>query len=114
MITQIAEKEAIFNFYTDILTYDEKDAVEYESKEVYAKKVSTFFDEVPGECTQAELIRAVWNASISDDIPKEQQNPTIVLGYVKAGGRITLFEGDQSNKTVKLEKNDKIIVFTNH
>lgn len=114
MITQIGEKEAIFNFYTDILTYDEEDAEEYQSKEVYCKKVSTFFEEVPKECTEAELIRAVWNASVSDSIPKEKQNPTIVLGYVKQDGKLTLFEGDQQDKKVKLEKSDKIIVFTNH
>ena len=114
MITQIGEKEAIFDFYTDILTYDTESATEYESKEVYVKKVSAFFDEMPKECTAAELIRAVWFASTSSDIPKEKQNPTIVLGYVKQDGKITLFEGDQTNKKVKLDKQDKIIVFTNH
>lgn len=114
MITQIGEKEAIFDFYTDILTYDAEGTDAFESKEVYTKKVSAFFDELPGECTEGELIRAVWNASVSSDIPKEKQNPTVVLGYVKPGGRITLFEGDQWNRKVNLENNDKIIVFTNH
>lgn len=114
MITQIGEKEAIFDFYTDILTYDIEESEEFESKEVYTKKVSAFFEELPGECTEEELIRAVWNASVDPEIPKEKQNPTVVLGYVRPGGRITLFEGDQSYRKVKLEKNDKIIVFTNH
>lgn len=114
MITQIGEKEAIFDFYTDILTYDDEDAVEYQSKEVYTKKVSAFFDEVPKECTEAEFIRAVWQASVDVTIPKEKRNPTIALGYVKPGGRVTLFHGDQSNETVKLEEQDKVIVFTNH
>lgn len=114
MITQIGEKEAIFDFYTDILTYDSEDALAYESKEVYAKKVSTFFEEVPKECTEAEFVRAVWNASIDESIPKEKRNPTIVLGYVKKNGDVTLFHGDQANRTVKLDKQDKIIVFTNH
>ncbi len=114
MITQIGEKEAIFDFYTDILTYDTEDADAYESKEVYTKKVSAFFEKIPGECTEEELIRAVWNASVDPSIPKEKQNPTVVLGYVKPGGRITLFEGDRTVRKVRLEKNDKIIVFTNH
>lgn len=114
MITQISEKEAIFDFYNDILTYDSDGVDCFESKEVYAKKVSAFFDEIPAECTEAELIRAVWNASVSDDIPKEKQNPTLVLGYVKKDGSITLFADDQESHTVKLEKTDKIIVFTNH
>lgn len=114
MITQIGEKEAIFDFYTDILTYDTEVTDAYQSKEVYIKKVSTFFDEVPTECTVAELIRAVWKASTDSSIPKAKQNPTIVLGYVKQNGKVTLFEGDQSNKIVKLDNQDKIIVFTNH
>ena len=113
MITQISEKEAIFDFYTDILTYDSGETDVYQSKEVYAKKVSTFFEEIPAECTEAELVRAIWNASVSDDIPKEKQNPTIALGYVKKNGSIKLFPGDKS-APVKLESGDKIIVFTNH
>ncbi len=114
MITQVGEKEAIFNFYSDILTYDTGETEEYSSKEIYTKKVSTFFEEIPGECTAAELIRGVWNASVSSDIPVAKQNPTVVLGYVKPGGRITLFEGDQTDIPVKLEKQDKLIVYTNH
>ena len=113
MITQIGEKEAIFDFYSDILTYDTANAESYESKEVYAKKVSSFFEEVPKKCSAAQLIRAVWNASIDESLPKEKRNPTIVLGYVKQDGSVTLFHGDQS-ETVELEASDKIIVFTNH
>ena len=114
MITQIGEKEAIFDFYCDILTYDTGETQEYESKEVYAKSAAAFFEEVPAECTAEELIRAVWDASIDRSVPKEKQYPTIVLGYVKPGGKIHLFAGDQSKDRVKLEAEDKIIVFTNH
>ncbi len=114
MITQIVEKEAIFNFYTDILTYDTGDGTHYDSKEIYTKKVSAFFDEIPGKCTAAELVRGVWNSSVSSEIPVDKQNPTIVLGYVKPGGKIVLFEGDQTSLPVQLEPADKLIVFTNH
>ncbi|MCQ2529146.1 MAG: hypothetical protein MJ108_08550 [Saccharofermentans sp.] len=114
MVTQIGEKEAIFNFYTDILTYDEEDAGGFESKEVYCKKVSQFFDELPGECTQLEFVRAVWSASINPSIPKDKQSPTIALGFVKPGGQVTLFEGDLASNRMKLDKNDKVIVYTNH
>ena len=114
MITQIGEKEAIFDFYTDILTYDLEGSEIYQSKEVYAKKVSSFFDEVPGECTEGEFIRAVWNASTDAAIPAEEQNPTVALGYVKPGGRVTLFAGDQTEHRVCLKNTDKVIVFTNH
>ena len=114
MITQIGEKEAIFDFYADILTYDEEDSKEYKSKEVYTKKVSTFFEQLPGECSEDEFIRAVWKSSIDSSIPIEQQNPTIALGYVKPGGQVRLFGSDQSYTKMKLESRDKVIVFANH
>ena len=114
MITQIGEKEAIFDFYTDILTYDDENVVEYQSKEVYTKKVATFFDELPEECTEEEFVHAVWNSSIDSSIPKEEQNPTIALGYVKPGGKVRLFGRDQSSVKMKLDMRDKVIVFTNH
>ena len=112
MITQIGEKEAIFEFYNDILTYDEDDS-SFDSKEIYTKKVSTFFKEVPAECTEQELIRALWFASVDPSVPEEKRYPTLALGYVKPGGQVTLF-GGEPNAKVKLEKRDKIIVFTNH
>lgn len=111
MITQIGEKEALFDFYTDILTYDTGDEGVYESKEIYVKKVSAFFDELPAPCTAEELVRAVFKASVDS---ADSRNPTIVLGYVKPGGRMILFEGDQSQIYVSLEPKDKLIVFSNH
>ncbi|MBQ9428077.1 MAG: hypothetical protein IJU41_00885 [Clostridia bacterium] len=114
MITQIGEKEAIFEFYADILTYDEESATGYQSKEVYSKKVSAFFDEIPAECSEEEFIRAVWNSSVDPSVPQDQRNPTIALGYVKPGGNIRLFGGDQSDTQMRLESRDKVIVFTNH
>ena len=113
MITQIGEKDTIFNFFTDILSYDEAEDC-YQSKEVYAKKVSSFFNKLPDRCTEAELVRAVWKASTDASIPKEKQNPTLVLGYVKPGGIMTLFGRNQKSHYVTLEEKDRIIVFTNH
>ena len=40
--------------------------------------------------------------------------PTIVLGYVRHGGDIVLFSGNQRQIGVELCENDKLIVFTNH
>lgn len=114
MITQIGEKEALFDFYTDILTYDTEEAEGYQSKEIYTKKVNRLFNECPKPCTAEELIRAVYNSSIDESLPLEQQNPTIALGYVKPGGRMVLFEGDQANIEVRIEVKDKLIVFSNH
>lgn len=107
MMTQIAEKEALFEFYNDILTYDEDCENGYESKEVYAKKVSSFFNTIPRISTAAELIRAVYDAS-------PQDNKAIVLGYVTSGGKIVLFDGNQEKTYVQLGSQDKLLVFGNH
>lgn len=114
MITQIGEKDAIFDFYQDILVYDEDGDDSYQSKEIYVKKAKDFFVELPGECTADKLIRGVFNASYDPDIPAEKQNISIVLGVVKQDGDISLFSGDQSDINVKIGENDKIIVFSNH
>ena len=114
MITQIGEKDAIFNFYQDILVYDDESEDGYESKEIYVKKAKDFFVELPRECTADKLIRGVFDASYDPEIPAEKQNISIVLGIVKQNGEITLFSGDQSLIDVNIEEKDKIIVFSNH
>ena len=114
MITQIGEKDALYSFYRDILSYDELNAETFESKEIYAKKVSRFFNAVPPKCTAEELIRAVYDASSDPALPEDKRNPTIVLGYVKQGGKVTLFEGNQSDIPVELGAKDKILVFGSH
>lgn len=114
MITQIGSKEALYHFYTDILTYDTDSENGYESKEIYTKKVSHLFTSIPKRCTAAEIIRAVYNASTDPSLPKNLKNPTVVLGYVKPGGKMVLFEGDQDDIEVELGERDKIIVFSTH
>ncbi len=115
MITQIGEKEDLYNFYCDILTYDAdgEDGI-YDSKEIYTKKVTRLFHEVPEPCKADEFIRAVYAASTDENLPPEQQNPNMALGYVKPGGKMVLFKGDQSTIDVKLDEKDKLIVFSNH
>ncbi len=116
MITQIGEKEALFDFYNDILVYDDSvdEHSSYNSKEIYIKKVKRYFDEIPEPATAEQLIRAVYNASVDDSIPEEKQNPAIVLGYVKPGGKMVLFSDDQRDIKVEFESSDKLIVFSNH
>lgn len=114
MITQIGEKDAIFNFFTDILVYDEDGEDGYESKEVYIKKAKDFFSKLPGECTAEQLIRGVFDATYDPELPSGKQNISMVLGYVKHNEEIVLFEGDQASINVKLGEKDKIIVFSNH
>lgn len=115
MIMQIGEKEDLFDFYNDILTYDtENEDGVYESKEIYTKKVNEFFEELPEPTDALQFIRAVYSASTDPSIPKENQNPTIPLGYVKAGGEMVIFAGEQSDIRVELDPKDKLIVFSNH
>ena len=114
MITQIGEKESLYDFYIDILRYDLEDVKIYDSKEIYVKKVSRFFEEVPGSCTAEQFIRAVYEASTELSLPKEKRNPTIALGYIKPGEDLVLFSGNQSSMKVELTENDKVVVFSNH
>jgi hypothetical protein len=114
MITQIGEKDAIYDFYQDILVYDDDGGDGYDSKEIYVKKAKDFFVELPHECTADKLIRGVFDASYDPERPAEKQSISIVLGIVKNDGEILLFSGDQRTVNVKIEEKDKIIVFSNH
>lgn len=116
MITQISEVEALFDFYNDILTYDTeeiKEAGKYESKEIYVKKVTRYFDSIPAPTTADKLVRAVYEASI-DPVRSFSVNPTIVLGYVKPGGKVNIFGGALSDIPVELNEGDKLIMFSSH
>ena len=111
MIAQIGEVDALFDFYADILTYDEDGG---DSKEIYVKKVKDFFNEIPPRCKAGELIRAVFEASVDSSLPQDKIDPAMVLGYIKPDRTFVLFGGDQYETEVELEKEDKIIVFCAH
>ena len=113
MLTQLSEKSSLYDFYNDILSYDSADSTVYESKEVYIKKVSRFFDETPAPCKASELIRAIFAASNDENLPPEKRNPAILLGYVTAK-KVVLFEGDQDKIDVTLSPKDKLILFSAH
>lgn len=113
MITQISEFEALFDFYNDILSYDEDSTDEYSSKEVYIKKVRRYFDEIPKATTADQLVRAIYEASI-DEKRMGVQNPTIALGYVKPGGIVEIFGGDLTQIKVELDEKDKLVLFSAH
>ena len=114
MITQIGEKDAIFDFYQDILEYDDDSKDGYDSKEVYVKKAKDFFAGLPTDCTADKLIRGVFDASCDPEIPLEKQNVSVLLGIVKQSGEIQLFSGDQTMTDVMVGEKDKVIVFSNH
>ena len=108
MVTQIGKDFSLYDFYSDILTYDSADSENYESKEIYAKKVEDFFEEVPPETTADALVRALYEIS-------PEGNKSILLGYVQKGtGKLTLFSGDLAKISVKLGPKDKLIIFSNH
>ena len=113
MITQISEFEALFDFYNDILSYDEEISEEYSSKEIYIKKAKDYFDVIPEETTADQLVRAIYNASINKD-KMGFVNPTIALGYVKPGEKVKIFSSDTSQIKVKLEEHDKLVLFSAH
>jgi len=108
MMAQVSEKKALFSFYNDILSYDAENSTSYESKELYIKPVSKFFAEHPAPATAADLVRAVYEESCRIG------NPSILLGYVQPGGKLTLFSGDRNAITVELTAKDKLVLFSGH
>ena len=106
MITQIGEREAIYDFYTDILTYDTQGATADGSKELYIKKAGEFFETIPPKCSAFDLIRGVFSAGAD--------NKSLLLGYIRNESEKVLFTGNQHDITVELTENDKLIVFSNH
>ena len=107
MVTQVGEKIQLFEFYEDILTYDEADCEDYESKEIYVKPVDEFLMEIPPKLSAAALIRGIYEGS-----PRE--NRSLVLGVARPGGAIELFEGNQTERMVQLNPNDKLILYSKH
>ena len=124
MITQISEKDTLFDLYVDILTYDSAAAAPFVSKELYIKQAGEFFLELPGPCTAADLIRAVYR----DIKAIGSENTASLLGYItdvpqldesgaptgEAEDQLIFFAGDQTQIPVALKPADKLIVFSNH
>ncbi|MCD7981754.1 MAG: hypothetical protein LUF32_05505 [Clostridiales bacterium] len=110
MITQIGDKQPLFEFYSDILTYDDPDTEDYTSKELYIKRVGDYLAEVPPHCSAASLIRAVYRAAVE----RNPDNLDLVLGYVTEDDRMVIFSGDQTKIMVDLKADDKLILYSNH
>ena len=111
IITQIGEKESIYDFYKDLLRYS-SGRPDGQSKKPQLKKVASFFKKTPPPCTAYDLVRAVFEASVSSAEATEKRCPAMVLGYIKANGETILFSGDLSEINVSLEAEDKMIVYT--
>lgn len=64
--------------------------------------------------TVGDFVRAVYNASVDEKLPKEKRYPAIAIGYVKPGGKMVLFGGNQENAYIDIDINDKLILFSAH
>ena len=111
IIIQIGEKEAIHEFYKELLRYD-ADQPGGLSKKPQLVKVSSFFTQTPPPCTAYDLVCAVFEASVSSAEGAQKRYPALVLGYVKADGETVIFSGDLSEINVSLEAEDRVIVYT--
>ena len=114
MITQLGEKEALYDFYKDILTFDSAFEENTDSKEIYVKKVSSFFTELPEKCTAQDLIRAVFKETGSMVSRDGTSEAAILIGYVKANGEMSLFTGNQNEIELELSGEDKLLLFSSH
>ena len=110
MLGQIGEKDALFEFFNDILSYDDSDTDIYTSKELYIKLAGEFYRKMPEPCTAAELIRATYTASRATG----SNNITLLLGYITEEDEMVIFAGDQREIEVSLHEKDKLILFSNH
>ena len=111
IITQMGEKESIYDFYKDLLRYS-SDGPDGQSRKPQLKKVSSFFREIPPACTAYDLVRAVFEASVSSVDATEKPCPALILGYIKANGETIIFSGDLSEINVSLDAEDRMIVYT--
>ncbi len=111
IITQIGEKESIYDFYKDLLRYS-SDQPGSHSRKPQLKKVSTFFKKTPAPCTAYDLVRAVFESSVASSEASKNRYPALILGYIKANGETVIFSGDLSEINVSLEAEDKVIVYT--
>ncbi|MBQ6336210.1 MAG: hypothetical protein IJI50_03155 [Ruminococcus sp.] len=104
IITQIGEKDSIYDFYRGLLSYSS----DGQCRKPQIVKVSSFFKVTPSPCTAYDLVRAVFEASVA----LQKRYPALVLGYVKDDGETVVFSGDLSEINVSLEADDKVIVYS--
>lgn len=107
LFNHLGEKQELYSFLKDILTYDSVDDKASGSKEIYSKRAGDFFLSLPAKATARQLIRAVYDASPPDD-------KAIVIGYLSADKQLTLFSGNQHEYALELKADDYLIVFGNH
>ena len=106
ILLQCGEKEMLYQFYQDVLTYDDLSQCA-NSKEIYIKRAKDYYVGLPPRMTAAELVQSTFAAS-------PPNNPNVLLGIVDTKGCIRLFSGDRRNTTVQLKEQDQVIVYSCH
>ncbi len=107
MITQVGEKKALYNFFSDILTYDRDISEGYTSKEIYVRNVTDIFKELPPKMSAYQLLCSVANSP-------DNVRHSLILGYIRGKQDLHLFNGNLSEIEVELQPKDKLILFSAH
>ncbi len=106
IIMQIADKEALFDFYKDILTFDTNGE---EGKEIYIKNCSTYFEEIPTKMNARDFIYSLYSATLAKFGEGE-----VAIGVVDENQNINLFSDNLDEQIVSLNENSKLIILSNH
>lgn len=106
IIMQIADKEALFDFYKDILTFDTDGQ---QGKEIYIKDCLTYFESVPESMNARDFIYSLYKATLEDLGVGE-----VAIGYVDENDNIILFSGDLTEQNVTLNSACKLIILSDH
>ena len=110
MLVQVGDKESIYEFYKDILTYDtDIQDGEYSSKELYIKDAESFF----GAGTQFPIKAGIRDFVTSVYYASPDNNKTVVLGVVNDNMSSVLFTESKSD-TVEINRENKLILFSPH
>ncbi len=106
IIMQIADKEALFDFYKDILTFDTDGQ---QGKEIYIKECLTYFESIPESMNARDFIYSLYKATLEDLGVGE-----VAIGYVDENDNIVLFSGDLTEQNVTLNSACKLIILSDH
>lgn len=106
IIMQIADKEALFDFYKDILTFDTDGQV---GKEIYIKDCSTYFETIPEKMNARDFIYSLYKATFEDLGVGE-----VAIGYVDENDNIILFSGNLDEQMISLNDACKLIILSDH
>lgn len=112
LITQFGDSRSLYYFFSDLFDYDsdleEVAAGRYRSKEIYVRTASRVYEELPPRLSQRNLLASTYYSS-------PQNNPLNLLGYIKADTEeMILFGSDMDEKMIKLEAEDKVILYCRH